>query len=104
MRLLSPKVLTLKGIIAPAVVESNHGRVVVTPFEREIHSTSYVPSPLAVLKSTAIDEFLLDDIEHIVKTNPLDVAIKKLDELFSSSRLYHEDVDDCDAEIVFLRN
>lgn len=102
MRMLSPKVLSINGIIGPAVVESNHGRVVVTPFDMETASTVYVASPLAVLKSTAIDEFLLDDIEHTMRTNPLAQAIKKLDELFRSSRLYHEEGDECDAEIVLL--
>lgn len=79
------------------------GRVEVIPFEKETALTEYVPSPLAVLKSSAIDEFLLDDIEHIVNNNPIEVAIKKLDELFRSSSLYYEDCDDCAPEIVKLR-
>lgn len=104
MKLLTPKILTYKGISGPAIVEQVGGRLVVIPFVTETASTEYEPSPIAILKSTAVDEFLLDDIEHIVGNNPIGEAIKKLDELFRSSRLYHEDSDDCAAEIVCLKS
>jgi len=104
MRLLSAKILTFNGIVGPSIVEQKAGRVAVFPFEKETASTEYVPSPIAVLKSSAVDEFLLDDIEYIMNNNPIDAAIKKLDELFRSSRLYYEDCDDCAPEIVRLRS
>lgn len=67
------------------------GSISVEPFEKELHSTVFVPGPVAILKSKVINEFLLDDIEMMVGRNSPNMDKKRLDEYFHSSSLYFDE-------------
>ena len=85
---LSPKVLTGEGVYGLSVIRVHDDGVEVEPFERETPATVFVPSPVAILKTSVITEFLLDDIAAIMGEYPLAAALEKLHTLFSSSALY----------------
>ncbi len=78
----------MDGVRGLSLIEINGERVAVTPFKEETHSTRFSSDPIALLNASAVDEFLLDDISHIVTEYSPEAAIRKLDELFRSSGLY----------------
>ncbi|MDE7136631.1 MAG: hypothetical protein K2N91_08350 [Muribaculaceae bacterium] len=83
--------LCIDGICGLSLVEIQSDRAEVTPFEEETHSTRFSAEPIALLKASAVDEFLLDDISYIISQYPHAAAISKLDELFRSSGIYYVD-------------
>ncbi len=86
---LTPLLLTNEGLISPALIQINDDKtIVVSQFSSETANTTFIPSPLAILQSEAITEFLLDDIQQILKTSESPACYHKLDTLFRSSNLY----------------
>lgn len=89
-RILSNHVLAMDGIHGLSLIEIDGDRAVVAPFECETHSTQFHDAPIALLKSSAVDEFLLDDIAHTMASYPRKSAIERLDQLFRASDLYYD--------------
>ncbi len=101
-RLLTTEVLW-HGIMGNCcVITYAEGTVTVAPFEKELHSTIFVPGPIAILNSLKFDEFVLDDIEMLIGNVQDTVAVKKkLDDFFKSSGLYY--CNGFGSEPVFLK-
>lgn len=99
-RMLTTEVLW-RGISGCSVVTYADGYVKVEPFVKEIHSTVFVPGPVAILESSKFDEFVIDDIEMISYNTGEGVDKKKLDDYLKSSGLYYRNGNDSNA--VFLK-
>lgn len=87
-RLLTTEVLWHGIAGACSLVTCSDGRVTLTPFEKETHSTIFVPGPIAILNSLKLDEFVIDDIELMFANSPSPDK-KRLDDYFKSSGLYY---------------
>lgn len=99
-RMLTTEVLW-KGISGCSIVTYADGDVKIEPFEKEIHSTVFVSGPVAILDSSKLDEFVIDDIEMMSDNYGHEVNKKKLDDYLKSSGLYYCNGNDSDA--VFLK-
>lgn len=87
-RLLTTEVLW-NGIVKGCSIVTITGMdVCVEPFEKELHSTVFVPGPIAVLDSSEFNEFVIDDIEMIISSSGTAGYEKRLDDFFKSSSLY----------------
>lgn len=75
--------------------------LILEPFEKEIYSTVFVPGPIAILNSSAIDEFVLDDMEMFIGQDGVSGDKKRLDDYLKSSSLYYNP--DSGGEPVFLK-
>jgi len=71
------------------------------PFEKELHSTVFIPGPVAVLDALKFDEFVADDIEMMSGNDGDFPDKKKLDDYFKSSELYFDG--DGDMHPLFLK-
>lgn len=100
-RLLTTELLW-DGIIAGCNIVIYDGEtIIVKSFEKETHSTIFVPGPVAVLDSLKFDEFVIDDIEMMINASGGVPDEKRLDDYIKSSSLYY-----CNAsgsEPVFLK-
>lgn len=76
------------------------GNVKVEPFEKELHSTVFVPGPIAILDLSKLDEFVIDDVEMMACASGQILDKKKLDDYLESSGLYF--CNDNDSDAVFL--
>lgn len=87
-RFVTPMLLSKSPISGPAEITlSVDGIIHGQPFSSEKEFTSFVESPVAILRQDSISEFLLDDINHIlVNHQPDKYAI--LNSFFASSGLY----------------
>lgn len=88
-RLLATEVFWHGGVRGCSIVTVEEDRVSVEPFERELHSTVFIPGTIAVLDSLKFDEFVADDIEMILTATNSVADKKKLDDYLQSSSLYY---------------
>lgn len=88
MQCVVPVALTGKGVVAPALIVHRENRVDVRPFSGETAMTIGFGCPIALLRRDAVDEFLIDDIDQMVKRYPMGLVIEKLDTYFKASNLY----------------
>lgn len=73
-----------------SVVSFIDGELNVVPFEKELHSTVFVPGPVAILDASRFDEFVADDIEMMVGGDGNLHDKKRLDDYLKSSGLYFD--------------
>lgn len=88
---LVPKILYQDGIKGLSLVRIENRIVEVSAFDRETEQTVYIPSPVAVLDSDRVDEFVMDDIEMVVSKGLDDRSYKRLDDYLRSSSLYYDE-------------
>lgn len=89
-RFVTTEVLWNGVCTGSSVVTLSDGELTVAPFEKELHSTIFIPGTVAVLRAGAVDEFLLDDIEMMVGQDGVLKDKKRLDDYLKSSSLYYE--------------
>ena len=61
-RLLATEVFCQAGVSGCSIVTIDNDCVSVVPFEKEVHSTVYIPGSIAILEASKFDEFVADDI------------------------------------------
>ncbi|MDD6889551.1 MAG: hypothetical protein PUD39_04760 [Bacteroidales bacterium] len=72
-----------------SMVTFEDGIVDVCPFEKELHSTTFIAGMVAILDASKLDEYVLDDIEMMVGASGAVNDKKKLDDYLESSSLYY---------------
>lgn len=87
-RLLTTEVLWNGIVKGYSIVTISSDGICIEPFEKELHSTVFIPGPIAVLNSSEFDEFVIDDIEMIIGGAEPAGYEKRLDDFFKSSGLY----------------
>lgn len=86
-RYLSPRVYCFHGIITPGIFTISDSVLhSVSHYSCETHSTSNLSHAVALLKANVINEYLLDDIEMLLKSDNK----KELDSYFRAASLYAE--------------
>lgn len=87
-----------------SVVSYVDGVVSVDTFEKELHTTVFIPGPIAILDEHSFDEFVADDIELMFST-AVDsfAAVKRLDDYLKSSSLYFNKIRDGEVYPLFLK-
>ncbi|MDE5812537.1 MAG: hypothetical protein K2H61_09580 [Muribaculaceae bacterium] len=87
LRYLSPRVYCFWGIFTPGIFTvSDSVLLSVSNYSCETYSTSNLSHAVALLKPEVINEYLLDDIEMLLKSGNK----KDLDSYFRAARLYSE--------------
>lgn len=87
-RFLVTEVFCNAGVSGRSIVTINNDCVSVVPFEKEVHSTVYIPGSIAILEASKFDEFVADDIELMLNNTGHVVDKNKLDDYLQSSSLY----------------
>lgn len=70
-----------------SVITCAQNKVEMQLFDKELHSTVFLPGPIAILKKSKIDDHLSDFIKQMMTTS---MTEKRLDDFFKSSSLYYE--------------
>lgn len=87
-RLLASEVFWHAGVCGCSIVTIDKGGVSVVPFEKEVHSTVFIPGTIAIIEASKFDEFVADDIELMLTDTARVADKKKLDDYLQSSSLY----------------
>ncbi len=88
-RLLATEVFWHAGVCGCSIVTIDNNCVSVEPFEREVHSTVFIPGTIAIIEASKFDEFVADDIELLLTDIGRVYDKKKLDNYLKSSSLYY---------------
>ncbi len=89
-RIVAPRCLSAQSISGTALLSVDQFNVEITPFKCETEATISLSWPIAVLKQSVVDEFLLDDIDRILQFGLNSTTLNKLDEYFRASGLYYD--------------
>lgn len=83
--ILAQRLLTARGIMTMALLsaDTESGQLSVTGFDHETPGTSFAPA-VALIKAEALDEFLMDDLEMMVRNC---IPVERIDDYLSSSSL-----------------
>lgn len=82
---LARTVICERGILRMMVIRKDENRVEVTPFDRETAATVFEPSPVAIIKKEAINDFLIDDLEMLMRRSDY---LKTIHDYLMASGLY----------------
>lgn len=89
------------GFHGQSIVSFGEDGLTVVPFEKEIHSTVFIPGYIAILDASRLDEFVIDDIELMITHDGSINDKKRLDDYLKSSSLYYNN-GDCRPAILKL--